>query len=274
MWKEKLYSGTLSSYSDTANITKLPDSTTVTVNVYKTDKLNECIKNFLTECGVTSVTYYPIAGSSDSRKGNLYIYGTPFQFYVVGTNTYFVASSGNNFTIISGSTSQTVVFDSSGNYKIRICLAGNPTSAFGFAIGATSYGGTTYYMPYLMIYRAKSIVDNSYWTFIQSISSSTSSLWLTKSDGTRPYNVALTTGLYSQYSANIPTSIMNLFPSKYPLIPKYYSFFQLLDCYEVVSYSALGVSSQSTPATSYFVEIGSKTYFFTSPYQYILIDCG
>ena len=273
MWKEKLYSGTLSSYSSTTRAIMLPGTSTATVNIYKTDILNTCIKNFLTECGVSDVVYYPLEDSSDSRKGNLFIYGTPFQFWVINTNTYFTVRSGS-FAIVSGSASTTVIFDSSGNYNIRICLAGNPASSFGISIGATTYGGTTYSMPYLMIYKVKSAVDNSYWTLIQRIDSSTSNLWLTKSDGTRPYNAALITSLNDQSNSNIVSGIMNIYPNKYPLIPKYYSFFRLLDCYEVVSFRTLGLSVTSSPETSYFLEIGNKTYFYTSSYHFILIDCG
>lgn len=275
MWKEKIYTGTLSSYSATATVTKFPDSTTVTVNTYKTDKLNDCIKNFLTECGVSDVTYYPIANSTNVKKGNLYIYGVPFQFYVSGSNTYFTATSGSTYTIISGSSSTTVVFDSSGNYSIRICLAGNPASSFGFSVGATSYGGTSYSMAYLMIYKAKDVVNNQDWVFTQLLNASTSALWLTKTDGTRPYNVALTTSLQDNSNYNIIVGLMNLFPNKYPLIPKYYGMFKLVDCYEVVSYTSLGITNTiSTPASSSFVMIGNKTYFYTSSNHHILIDCG
>lgn len=269
MWKEKVYTGSVSGSTTTASITKLPDSTTVTVNVERTDLLNQKIVDFLQECGVSDVVYYEINGSSDSRKGNLFIYGTPFQFYIVGTSTYFAVTSGS-FTIMSGSGSTTVCFNGN-QYSIRICIVGNPLSSFGFSIGSTSYGGTSYSMPFLMVYKLQSVVDNSYWTFIQPATATTSNLWLTKSDGTRPYNSALTTGLSDASNLNMISGIMNLFPNKYPLIPKFYSFFRLIDCYSFVSTQALG-SYYPTPATSYFAKIGNDTYLLNN-YHGILLKC-
>lgn len=270
MWKEKVYTGSITGSTTTASITKLPDSATVVVNVEKTDLLNQKIVEFLQECGVSDVVYYQISGSSDSKKGNLFIYGTPFQFYVLGTNTYFTATSGNSFSIISGSSSTTICFSGT-NYSIRICIVGNPLSSFGFAIGSTSYGGSAYSMGFLMVYKVQSLVDNSYWTFIQLATQTTSNLWLTKSDGTRPYNSALVTGLNDASNTNIATSVMNLFSNKYPLIPKFYSFFRLIDCYSFISSQALG-SYYPAPATSYFAKIGDDTYMLNY-YHGILLKC-
>ena len=92
MWKEKLYTGTISSSTTTVSIKKYPDTTTVSVNAQKTDALNECILDFLKNvCGVQNVVYYPATGSDD-KKGNIFINGCPFQFYVSGSNTYWTAS--------------------------------------------------------------------------------------------------------------------------------------------------------------------------------------
>lgn len=272
MWKEKVYTGQITLGTGTTTITKFPDSTTITVNISKTDKLNDCIKSFLLECGVPSVVYYPCSGS-DSRKGNLYINGVPFQFYVSGSNYYWNAYSGNSLSFYTSSGA--VIFDSSGNYSIRLCLAGNPLSTFGFALaGSSAYGSTAYPINYIMMYKLKSAVDDSIWYFTQMNGQTTSGLWLTKSDGTRPYNNYLQTGLVNPTQYNIVPQIMNLFPNKYPLIPKYYAFFRMVDCYEFVSYYELG-SLQSSPADSKFVTIGSNVYFVNNySATGVLIDCG
>lgn len=271
MWKEKVYTGSGITGTDTVSIRRYPDTSTIAVNIAKTDILNTCIKSFLLECGVPNVVYYPCSGS-DERKGNLFVNGVPFQFYVVGTNNYWNAYSGS-FSIYTSSSS--IIFNSSGEYSIRICLAGNPSSTFGFIIAQSSaYGGTTYGLNYIMMYKLESKVDNSIWWFTQINGNSTSGLYLTKSDGTRPYNLALSTGLLDNSNLSIPSGVMDLFASKYPLIPKYWGVFRLVDCFVFVSSYTLNVGS-STPTDSKFVKIGSKTYFVNYySASGLLIDCG
>lgn len=270
MWKEKVYTGTITGSTTTESITRLPETSTVTVNVEKTDLLNQKIVAFLTECGVSDVIYYPINGSSDSRKGNLFINNTPFQFYVSGSNTYFTAYSGG-YSIISGGSSTTVCFSGT-SYSIRICIVGNPSSSFGFAIGSTSYGGSSYSMAFLMVYKLQSMVDDSYWTLIE-MANVQNNLYLTKYDGTRPYNssISLAAGLKDQSNTDIPTNVMNIFSDKYPLIPKYFAFFRMIDCYIYVSINSLG-SYYPSPATSYFAKIGNDTYMINQ-YHGILLKC-
>lgn len=273
MWKEKVYTGTIVLGTDTVTIKRYPDvsSTVTNVNVSKTDKLNDCIKSFLLECGVPSVVYYPCTGNDD-RKGNIFINGVPFQFYVISSNMYWNAYSGNTFTIYTSSSS--VIFNSSGDYSIRICLAGNPLSTFGFIIAQNgTFGGTSYGLNYLMMYKLKSEVDDSIWWLTQINGNSTGYLWLTKSDGTRPYNYALSTGMLDSANLNIPSGVMNIYQNKYPLLPRYYGFFKMVDCYQF--FSSLITVGASTPTDSKFIKVGTKTYF-VNYYQYpgLIIDCG
>ena len=270
MWKEKVYTGSGITGTTTVSIKKYPDTTTVTVNIAKTDVLNNCIKSFLLECGVPSVVYYPCSGSDD-RKGNIFINGVPFQFYVPSTSTYWNAYSG---ALTLNTSSSSVIFNSSGDYSIRICLAGNPASTFGFIVAqSSSYGGTTYGTNYIMMYKLKSEVDESIWWLTQINGQSTSNLWLTKSDGTRPYNYALSTGLLDSANLSIPLSVMNVYQNKYPLIPRYYGFFKMVDCYQY--FQNLMSIGASTPTDSKFIKVGTKTYF-VNYYQYpgLIIDCG
>jgi len=269
MWKEKVYTGSGVTGTTTVSIRKYPDTSTITVNVAKTDTLNTCIKNFLLECGVPDVVYYPCTGS-DARKGNIFINGVPYQFYVTSSYTYWNATSGS-FSIYTSSSS--VIFNSAGEYSIRLCLAGNPLSSFGFAIaGSSSYGASSYVTNYIMLYKLKSEVDDSIWWL--SHINGTNSMWLTKNDGTRPHNSALTTGLVDNFNYSLPTTVMNIFANKYPLIPRYCGVFRMVDCYIFISSSALNVG-YSSPTDSKFAKIGNKTYFANYPSSSgLLIDCG
>ena len=269
MWKEKVYTGSGITGTTTTSIRKYPDTSTITVNIAKTDALNSCIKDFLLECGVPSVVYYPCTGS-DERKGNIFINGVPFQFYVTSSYFYWNATSGS-FSIYTSSSS--VIFNSAGEYSIRLCLAGNPLSSFGFALaGSSTYGSATYTVNYIMMYKLKSEVDDSIW-WLSHINTA-SSLWFTKSDGTRPYNSAISYGAIDNFNYNVPSAIMGVFTNKYPLIPRYFAMFRMVDCYTFVSITALNVSA-SSPSDSKFVKIGNKTYFANYPsYSGLLIDCG
>lgn len=271
MWKEKLYTGTIAIGSDTVSITKLPSTSTVTVNISKTDTLNECIKSFLLECGVPSVIYYPCSGS-DTRKGNLFINGVPFQFYVSGSYYYWNATFGSTLTIYSSSSS--VIFDSSGNYSIRLCLAGNPTSSFGFMLaGSSTYGAATYALNYLMMYKLKSAIDDSI-AWLVSLNRTYNFYFVAGTDFDTRISFNNSYGIIDILNLSVPTTIMELFANKYPLIPKYLAMYRMVDCYAYVSTPAIG-SLYSTPADSKFVKIGTKTYF-SNDYQYagLLIDCG
>ena len=238
----------------------------VSVRSERTDKLNECIVSFLRECGVSNVTYYPIVGSSDSRKGNLFINGCPVLFYIYNSTPTCWSLYAGSVAIVTGSTSRTVIFDDSTNYSIRICFAGNPNGSFGITIGSSSYGGTAYgFNNFIMFYKLQDIVDEENYIAVGSNDSSNSVITKISSDGSLDRILSQSTVFMNGNSANynFNKEYMDYFENKYPLIQRVVGMFKFADAYELVSIVALGLSSGSisSPDSPYFYKIVNGFFF-------------
>lgn len=129
---EKRYKGTLAAATGTESVLVSYGMTTnVTQNTYKTQLLNECLEDFLTECGVDC--YY--------EKPFLWVDGVPFHFYVTGTNNFFaVAGPFNTAALITTAAGTGAVF-SGANYNFTLRLNGYPGRAVNVIY--TLYGVTT-----------------------------------------------------------------------------------------------------------------------------------
>lgn len=279
MFKEKLYSGTLATYTGTTNIKRYPSSSTLSVNIYKTDLLNECIVDFLVnECGMSQddVVYYPIENGTDDRKGNLYIFGMPTQHVIIGANNlYKIYNSEADFTAYTSSSATTsyTIFNN-GTYYFKLCMIGNPNSGFIFFISnnnldypvqaSSSFG----YIP-RCYYKIKDLTSEDYHAVTAPLISNSATVYLYENSE----NKAIT--LLSPYGA-VTTAQMQWKPNKYPKIPKLLGvpFYELVNGYELVSYTALGLANNtySSPSTPHFYKIGNDNYCMISTHHGLLIE--
>lgn len=288
MFKEKLYNGTLTTYTGTTSIRRYPSTNTISVNIYKTDLFNNCLVDFLTnECGLSSddVKYYAIENSSDDRKGSICIFGMYMQFYFMSNDVHYRIANSSRILFeryTSSSTAQNseymanVVFQN-GDYNFKLCLIGNPNCGFNLWISnywlyyiVSGYSSSSiYYRLNWSIYRLRDIVNKKSYTMLACINYGLSYTY----DETG--NVVIDGVTQSEHISKssyyeLTTTYMSKFPNKYPLIPVLmWGFYEVLNGYYLVSREALGITSAaaytySSPRAAYFYQIGNDTFCLTS----------
>ncbi|MBD5473675.1 MAG: hypothetical protein HDR20_12525 [Lachnospiraceae bacterium] len=264
MFKEKLYSGTFTKASTTKAVTRVPETTTVTTNIEKTNIICNALLDFLTECGV-DVSY-------EEESLIIYICGLPVIFYFQGSYMYYSNIYVGGCTIVTGSSTNTVIFNSSGEYKFKLTLIGEPTGFFSILISNMNltYTASANQINFVNL---ENILENQQYAGINSGTNSSAFYVFKKTPilSMNPSNSNTTTLFGSSYtmSENEKNVLGN--QGKYPLIQKFIGPYKLLNCYEFVKTNE--INNYSTPSQSggTFYKIDNKIYMTNS--SYALVEC-
>ena len=265
MQVEKLFEGTLNYGTTTKTlICSYGAAGNVTVNVDKTDFLNNILKDFLSDCGVDA-----------SYDGSyLFINGVPVTFCFVSTNAYWQACFPFN-AVLFGSSSKTYIF--SGNlYKFKIFFVGDPNTAFSFML--TTYGGTSYATNYAFNFiNARNIFNNERAVLYSSAYNNYIYAIEFNADGT-PKNIGRSSsqnyGMLPTNSDVTCTKLKTLAsdfasnPNKLPLVRQMMGPFELVDCFSYPENSGLPEAS-AIGSNQVIVEIDGEEYWLSGNFNYV-----
>lgn len=258
MLKSKLYSGTFTKQTTTKTVKRVPETTTVSCNIEKTNILCNALLDFLEECGC-EVSY-------EEESLVIYICGAPVIFVFSGSNLYYSNIYSGSVTIatISGSsyTPYTTLFNNDGTYKFNLKLIGEPTGCFTIVI--TSYD-ITYNQSYnyLSFVNLENILDNEEYVGINLGSKSDFNLF--KKNPLKYFpNVSSTSYGKILFKDGYDMSVEELSISgnqgKYPIIQMFLGPYKVINCYYLMKTNELNVFSYPGYSGGYFYEIDGDIY--------------
>ena len=264
MFKEKLYSGTFTKASTTKAVTRVPETTTVTTNIEKTNIICNALLDFLTECGV-DVSY-------EEESLIIYICGLPVIFYFSGSYMYYSNIYVGGCTVVTGSSTNSVIFNSNGEYKFKLTLIGEPTGFFSILISNMNltYTNTVNQVNFVNL---ENILENEQYVGINSGTSSSMFYVFKKNPaifmGASNSN---TTRIFKEdYTMSEKEKNVLGNQGKYPLIQKFMGPYKLLNCYEFIKTNEIDHYSTPSQTGGTFYKIDNKIYMTNS--NYALVEC-
>lgn len=263
MFKEKLYSGTFTKSSATKSIIRIPETTTVSCNIEKTNILCNALLDFLEECGC-EVSY-------ENESLIIYICGLPVIFYFSGSNLYYSNIYVGSCTIVTGSSSNSNLFDNNGNYKFKLTLIGEPTGFFIILISNINLGYVQN-INQLSFVNLENILENEQYAGINT--GAKSSFYIFKKNPVLFMNQSntLDISLFNS-SYNMSDNEKNVLGNqgKYPLIQEFAGPYKILNCYKLIKTNELSTVTYPNQSGGTFYKIDNRIFMTFN--QYALVEC-
>lgn len=272
----KSYSGTAENLGTSNKVASHGVTENVTVNVGKTNVINQCIVDFLTECGVKNLEY-------DEDTTFLWVEGLPFHIIVTGSNSYVIIYGPFNSTALVNSSSHGVVF-SNYLYNFKLRFIGDPEGCFSLMI-STDYTSPAFKVGSIAFFvdKGKNLINNSDVIIYNACALTTSSnaqsslggMYNPKVIGIGENGECVDIG-HSVSSISVSDRLKTIEadylnnPGKILLINKIFGPFQSKNVYMYPENSGLPVFITQFSDTVVTVSIGGETYI---SWYYGLIKC-